>query len=45
MVGTLVSFLVAWLVIAVFMSFIRRHTFIPFALYRIGLALLVLAML
>ena len=41
-VGTLVSFLVAWLVIAAFMRFIRRHSFIPFAIYRIGLALVVL---
>jgi undecaprenyl-diphosphatase len=41
-VGTLVSFLVAWLVIAAFMSFIRRHSFVPFAIYRIGLAIVVL---
>ena len=37
-VGTLVSFLVAWAVIAVFMDFIRRHGFVPFAIYRIALA-------
>ena len=41
-IGTLVAFLVAWLVIAAFMSFIRRHSFIPFAIYRIGLAIVVL---
>lgn len=37
-IGTLVSFIVAWIVIAAFMNFIRRHTFIPFAIYRILLA-------
>lgn len=42
LIGTLVSFLVAWVVIAGFMSYIRRHTFIPFAIYRIGLGILVL---
>jgi len=41
-IGTLVSFLVAWFVIAAFMSFIRRHSFVPFAVYRIGLAIVVL---
>ena len=41
-IGTLVSFLVAWMVIAAFMSFIRRHSFVPFAVYRIGLAIVVL---
>jgi undecaprenyl-diphosphatase len=41
-IGTLVSFLVAYAVIAVFMSYIRRHNFIPFALYRIALGALVL---
>ncbi len=40
-VGTVVSFIVAWAVIAAFMSFIRRHSFVPFALYRIALAVLV----
>jgi undecaprenyl-diphosphatase len=41
-IGTLVSFLVAYAVIAVFMSYIKRHTFIPFAVYRIILGLVVL---
>ena len=41
-IGTLVSFLVAWVVIAAFMNFIRRHSFVPFAIYRIGLAIVVL---
>jgi len=40
--GTLVSFLVAYAVIAVFMAYIRRHNFVPFAVYRIALGLLVL---
>jgi undecaprenyl-diphosphatase len=36
--GTLVSYLVAWLVIASFMHYIRRYTFIPFGIYRIILS-------
>ena len=40
-VGTLTSFLVAWAVIAAFMSYIRRYSFVPFAVYRILLGLLV----
>lgn len=44
-IGTLVSFLVAYAVIAVFMSYIRRHNFIPFAIYRIVLAVVVLWLL
>jgi undecaprenyl-diphosphatase len=42
LIGTLVSFLVAYAVIAVFMSYIKRHTFIPFAVYRIVVGLIVL---
>ena len=41
-IGTLVSFLVAYAVIAVFMGYIRRHNFIPFAIYRIVLGAVVL---
>ena len=41
-IGTLVSFLVAYGVIAVFMGYIRRHNFIPFAIYRIVLGAVVL---
>jgi undecaprenyl-diphosphatase len=37
-VGTVVSFIVAWLVIAGLMEYIRRYTFVPFAIYRILLA-------
>jgi undecaprenyl-diphosphatase len=31
----LVSFVVAWIVIAAFLSFVKRHTLRPFAYYRI----------
>lgn len=41
-VGTLVSFLVAWIVIAGFMTFIRVRSFMVFAIYRIILAATVL---
>jgi len=34
-IGTLVSFLVAWGVIALFMGYIRRHSFLAFAAYRV----------
>ncbi|MFI5378688.1 MAG: undecaprenyl-diphosphate phosphatase [Tepidisphaerales bacterium] len=34
-IGTIVSFLVAWAVIAAFMGYIRRRSFIPFAIYRL----------
>ena len=44
-IGTLVSFLVAYAVIAVFMSYIKRHTFIPFAIYRIIVGLVVLLLI
>jgi undecaprenyl-diphosphatase len=36
--GTLVAFIVAWIVIAAFMRYIRRHDFVPFGIYRILLA-------
>ena len=42
-VGTVVSFIVAYAVIAAFMSYIRRRTFVPFAIYRILLAAIVVA--
>lgn len=41
-VGTLVSFVVAYLVISVFMNFIKKHDFKIFAYYRIVLGLIVL---
>jgi undecaprenyl-diphosphatase len=42
-VGFVVSLLVAWLVIAAFMSFIRRHSFEVFGWYRIVLGAVILA--
>lgn len=44
-IGTLTSFLVAWVVIAAFMSYIRRYSFVPFAVYRIVLGIIVLFVL
>ncbi|MCX5758891.1 MAG: undecaprenyl-diphosphate phosphatase [Candidatus Hydrogenedentes bacterium] len=41
-VGSVVSFLVAYAVIAAFMRYIRGHNFTPFGIYRIALAILVL---
>ena len=41
-IGLLVSFLVAYAVIAFLMAYIRRHSFIPFAIYRIALGAFVL---
>jgi undecaprenyl-diphosphatase len=41
-VGFVVSFIVAWLVIKVFMGFIQTHRFTSFAIYRIALGLIVL---
>ena len=40
-VGTTVSFIVAWIVIGWFMGYIRKRTFVPFAIYRIILAVVV----
>jgi undecaprenyl-diphosphatase len=34
-IGMAVSFVVAWIVIAAFLSFVKRHTLRPFAYYRI----------
>lgn len=42
LVGFIVSFLVAWAVIAWFMAWVRRRGFAPFAIYRIVLGLGVL---
>jgi undecaprenyl-diphosphatase len=41
-IGLLVSFLVAWIVIAAFLTFVKRHTLRPFAYYRIAMGLVVL---
>jgi hypothetical protein len=41
-VGFVVSFIVAWLVVKVFMRFIQTHRFTSFAIYRIILGVIVL---
>src|SRR4029078_1522710 len=41
-IGLFVSFLVAWIVIAAFLTFVKRHTLCPFAYYRIVMGLVVL---
>jgi undecaprenyl-diphosphatase len=41
-IGMLVSFVVAWIVIAAFLTFVKRHTLRPFAYYRIVMGLIVL---
>jgi undecaprenyl-diphosphatase len=43
LVGLLVSFLVAWAVVATFLHFLTRYGLAPFGYYRIALALVVLA--
>jgi undecaprenyl-diphosphatase len=44
-IGFVVSFIVALAVIAWFMNWVRRHGFVPFAIYRIlaGIGILVWA--
>lgn len=44
-IGFVVSFVVAWVVVAAFMRYIQTHTFRPFAYYRIALGLAVIALL
>jgi len=44
-VGFIVSLLVAWLVIAAFMSFIKKHSFEVFGWYRIVLGFVILGMM
>jgi undecaprenyl-diphosphatase len=43
-IGMAVSFLVAWVVIAAFLTFVKRHTLRPFAYYRIVMGIIVLYM-
>src|SRR5215510_4503466 len=40
-IGMFVSFVVAWIVIAAFLSFVKRHTLRPFAYYRILMGIIV----
>jgi undecaprenyl-diphosphatase len=44
-VGLAVSFLVAWGVMAVFLSFVKRHSLLIFAFYRIALGIAVLGII
>ena len=44
-VATAIAFVVALIVIAWFLRFISTHTFTPFVIYRIGLALVLFALL
>lgn len=41
-IGLLISFIVAWIVIAAFLTFVKRHTLRPFAYYRILMGIVVL---
>ena len=43
--GSLVSFITAYIVVALFMNYIRRHSFTPFGYYRIVLGALILLLL
>lgn len=40
-IGMIVSFVVAWIVIAAFLSFVKRHSLRPFAYYRILMGIIV----
>jgi undecaprenyl-diphosphatase len=40
-IGMAVSFVVAWIVIAAFLTFVKRHTLRPFAYYRILMGIVV----
>lgn len=44
-IGSVVSFVTAYYVVAFLMGYIRRHTFVAFGVYRIVLAIIVLAVL
>jgi len=43
-IGFIVSFFVAWAVVAWFMAWVRRRGFVPFAVYRIILGLVILVL-
>ena len=42
LVGTFVSFVVAWVVVRWLLRYIATHSFVPFAWYRIGFGIVVL---
>jgi undecaprenyl-diphosphatase len=41
-IGFIVSFIVAYMSVAWFMAWVRKHGFVPFAVYRIIVGILVL---
>jgi len=43
LIGFVVSFIVAYAVVAWFMSWVRKRGFVPFAIYRIIFGIIVLA--
>ena len=45
LIGMVVSFLVAWIVIASFLTYVKRHTLKVFAYYRVALGLILLSVL
>jgi undecaprenyl-diphosphatase len=45
LVGLVVSFLVAWAVIAAFLAYLKKRGLVPFGIYRIGLGILVFFLL
>lgn len=44
-IASAVSFVTALVVVVPFVAFLRRHTFVPFAIYRIGFGVLLLVLL
>ena len=44
-IGFVVSFLVAYASVAWFMAYVRKHGFVPFAIYRIIVGIIVLLLL
>ena len=44
-IGFVVSFVIAYGVVAWFMGWVRRHGFVPFAVYRVALGMAVLLLL
>jgi undecaprenyl-diphosphatase len=41
-IGTIVTFIISWIVIALFMNFIKKHSLSVFAYYRIALGLILI---
>ncbi|GLJ60401.1 MULTISPECIES: undecaprenyl-diphosphate phosphatase [Microbacterium] len=45
LVATVIAFVVGWIVIAYLMRYLKRGSFLPFVLYRVGLGLVLFALL